>query len=90
MPASQGDSREDKNLKSGAGERPRASWGMILLGLALLACALVLYLYASSNTPHTLRDPDNLDNIQRATPTPAANATASPSVTPEPKGGAPR
>ena len=81
MPAAQGDSRTSEKLKTGASERPRAPWGKIVLGLALLACALVLYLYASSNTPRVWRDSDNLDNINRATP-------ATPTKTPEPKGDA--
>jgi hypothetical protein len=95
MPALQSDSRGRKNLKTGAGERRRLPWGTILLGAALLACALALYLYASSNTPHTLRDPEDLDSINRAasrggakSPRPTPSATATPSNTPEPKGGA--
>jgi hypothetical protein len=96
MPALQSDSRGRKNLKTGAGERRRFPWGTILLGAALLACALALYQYASSNTPHTLRaPPEDLDNINRSasrggaeSPRPTPSATATPSQTPEPKSGA--
>lgn len=83
MPPTQGDSRGSKNLGTDATRRGRVSRGMILLGAALLACALALYWYASSNTPLTLSVPDNIDRINRATP-----ATASPSNTPAPKEGA--
>jgi hypothetical protein len=94
MPALQSDSRGRKNLKTGAGERRRLPWGTILLGAALLACALALYQYALSNTPHTLRaPPEDLDNINRAASrggaeSPRPTPSATPSQTPEPKGGA--
>jgi hypothetical protein len=84
MPPPQSDSRGTKNLKTGASGRPRVSRGMMILGAALLACALALYLYASSNTPRNYNDSDNLGNINRATP----DASAQPSKTPEPKGDA--
>jgi hypothetical protein len=59
---------------------------MLLLGAALLACALALYWYASSNTPQTLKEPGDLGDINRAAPAsvnPAAQPTpsASPSST---------
>jgi hypothetical protein len=66
MQPTKGDSRGQKNPSDGG--RLRASWPTILLGAALLACALALYWYASSNTPRTLREPDNLNNINRAAP----------------------
>jgi hypothetical protein len=86
MPPTQADSRGPKNPGADAGRR-RVSWAMVLLGAALLACALALYWYAFSNTPRTLKEPDNLGNINRATParpTPAA----SPSGTRGANGGA--
>ena len=64
MQPTKGDSRGQK--KPSYGGRLRASWPTILLGAALLSCALALYWYASSNTPRTLREPDNLNNINRA------------------------
>jgi hypothetical protein len=92
MPPTQADSRGPKIPGAGAGRR-HVSWATVLLGAALLACALALYLYASSNTPHNYNDSDNLDNINRATPgagdtRPTPDASAQPSKTPEPKGDA--
>lgn len=89
MPPSQGDSKGAKNLKTDARGRRRVSWRMILLGAALIVCALMLYFYAASNTPHTWRDSDNLGNINRATPeAPRPTPSASPSNTPGANGGA--
>lgn len=85
MPPSKGDSAGSKNLKTGAKRRGRVSWGVILLGAALLACALALYLYAASNSPRTWRESDDLDNINRVAP-----AAATPTNTPAPKGDANR
>ena len=79
MPPTQADSSGPKIPGAGAGRR-RASWAMILLGAALLACALALYWYGASNSPRTRRDPDN---INRATPA-SVNSVARPTPSSSP------
>lgn len=60
-----GNSKSDKG--SAAGER-RFSWPMILIGLALLACAVLLYLYSASNRPSYKTTSDTTGNINPAPP----------------------
>ena len=81
MSKSQGSSGGAINPK--AGRRRRAPWGLILLSMALLVCALALYLYSSSNSPRTRREHDDIGNVNRATP-----AAATPTRTPAPAVGA--
>ena len=82
MPPTKNDSRGSKN-PSEAGRR-RVSWPMFLLGAALLAFALALYLYGSSNSPHNLTANDNINRAKPAPVNSAARPTpsASPSSTP--------
>ena len=67
MLSAQGDSRNSKNKKADAQGERRVSWVMILLGLALLIGALLLYLYYSTNTERN-KVPANISNINRASP----------------------
>jgi hypothetical protein len=86
MPPTRGDSRGPKN-PSDAGRR-RASWRMVLLGAALLACALALYWYGASNTPHNNNDAANINRATPSAPRPAPSS--SPSSTPGAGGGGAR
>jgi flagellar basal body-associated protein FliL len=95
MSSSQGDSGGSKNIKSDPrGRRRGSAWGMILLGIALLACALLLFLYYNSNSPEDRKRPDNLNmngtpsGIGAETPRPTPSPTTSPSKQPEQKSGA--
>jgi flagellar basal body-associated protein FliL len=80
LPA-QGDSRSPKTDRSNAQGERRFSWLMILLGIALLACGLLLYLYASGNTPKPENTSSDTRNIDR---TPPANARGKSQTTPLP------
>jgi hypothetical protein len=79
LPA-QGDSRSPETERPGAQGERRFSWGMILVGAALLLLALFLFYYARSNTPETVKG--NVDN--RPDLTPPANATGNAQTTPSP------
>ena len=75
----QGDSRNSKS--NGALREERGlSWGMIVLGVALLTCAVLLYLYYARNTQRT-QGSNNISNINR---TPPANSTQNSQTTPSP------
>lgn len=78
LPA-QGDSRSPETERHGAQGARRFSWGMILVGAALLICALLLFYYAWSNTPETVKG--NVDNRLNLTPPESAkgNAQTTPS-----------
>jgi hypothetical protein len=80
MPSTQGDSRNSKNIKGKTRGRRRGSWSMILLGMALLILAFLMFLYASQNFPKVSPRKEQL-NI----PTPSV--TPSPAKTPEEKSG---
>ncbi len=80
MPPTKTDSSGPKN-PSDAGRR-RVSWPVFLLGAALLACALALYLYGASNSPRTWRDSDNINR----SPPAAVNSGARPTPSASPSG----
>lgn len=67
MLSAQGDSRNSKSNKESAGERG-FSWTMILLGLALLTCAVLLYLYSARNRPSYKTTSNTTGNINPAPP----------------------
>jgi hypothetical protein len=81
MLSAQGDSRSPKENRSSAQGERRFSWRIILVGIALLACALLLFLYAASNTPRDERSSNNLSNINR---TPPAEGAGNSQTTPSP------
>jgi hypothetical protein len=89
MLSAQGDSGSSKNIRSDTRGKRRGSWGMILLGIALLTCGLLLYLYYESNRPKVSIESSNISNINRTppgvgagTPRPTPSPTASPSTKP--------
>ena len=95
MLSSQGDSGSSKNIKSDTRGNGRGSWGMMLLGMALLTCALLLYFYYESNRPKVVTESGDISNINRTrpepgaeTPRPTPSPTASPSKKPAQKSGA--
>lgn len=76
MLSAQGDSSSSKTERPG--ER-RFSWGMVLLGAALLVCALLLFYYARSNTPETVNGNVDNGNLNLNSP---ANATGNSQTAP--------
>ncbi|HEY0322925.1 MAG TPA: hypothetical protein VGC66_18360 [Pyrinomonadaceae bacterium] len=82
MLSAQDDSRNSKKKTDARGQR-RVSWGMILLGVVLLTCAVLLFLYAWSNQPVRNKIDDNLNNINRTPPgAGTVNSQTTPSGTP--------
>jgi hypothetical protein len=84
MPSSQGDSKDSKNTKIALRGR-RRSYGMILLGIALLTGALLLYFYYESNRPKVVTESGNITNINRTPPNAGAGTprlTSSPTASP--------
>jgi uncharacterized protein (UPF0333 family) len=83
MLSAQGDSRNSKTNKADARGRDGVSWMMIILGVVLLICAVLLYFYASSNSPTIRTTNDNITNINRTPPGAGTeNSQATPSRTP--------
>jgi hypothetical protein len=90
MSSSQGAAGGSKNIKSAPRERRRGSFVMILLGIALLIGALLLYFYQKSNRPKVMRSDDiRIKRTQPATenPRPTPSPTALPSKNLAPKNG---
>jgi hypothetical protein len=81
MLTAQGDSPDSKTDSKSKEEARGFSWGMILLGLALLAGAVLLYLYAASNRPKNQTTSNNISNISR---TPPDSNTTNSQTTPSP------
>lgn len=78
MLSAQDDSGSSK--KSRSGTRGRRSLGTILLGIALLACALLLFLYYQNNKPQRQTIPNSYIyyNINRPPPVAGADPTRPP------------
>lgn len=85
MLSAQGDSRNSKSNKAGDVSERRLSWGMIVLGVVLIICALLLYLYYANNTQR-ISTPINTRNINRNPPGAGNSQTTPLSRTPTPTG----
>jgi hypothetical protein len=64
MLSAQDDSGSAKSSKTDASGRRGGSYGMILLGVALLTCALLLYWYYKINSPKPVTESGAISNTR--------------------------